>query len=60
MRNDTLGVVDVVLVIVGASGGHFAAFDDFDGVVFGVPPTAHDASTDLQWKHTRSPLLHRL
>lgn len=50
MRDPTLGVMDVILVIVGPSKMHFSPFDDFDRVEFPVPPTAHDASSNLKWQ----------
>lgn len=52
--------MDVVLVIVGDDVGNLAAFDDFDGVVLVVPPTAHDARTHLQREHRRSAPLRRV
>lgn len=53
----TLSVVDVVLVVVGPTAVRSAAFDDLDGVVLGVPPTTHDARTNLQRKDRRLSLL---
>lgn len=56
----TLGVMDVILVIVGATGMHLASLDHLDRVVLTVPPTAHHASTHLQRLYTRLPLLRRV